>query len=127
MALAFLHPLMVTDSEYTWFHAKTGWMLPRQEEYIYSKEEYFLETAAKKKAEKEANAERRQVVKPIRRELDIFIVFDDTDISTRYSSLKSRVMRSKNWKVRLPINEPANGLKKSQIQPQITSQKLNLE
>ena len=45
-----------------------------------------------------------------------FIVFDDTDISTRYSSLKSRVMRSKNWKVRLPINEPANGLKKSQIQ-----------
>ena len=25
-------------------------------------------------------------------------------------------MRSKNWKVRLPINEPANGLKKSQIQ-----------
>ena len=45
-----------------------------------------------------------------------FIVFDDTDISTRFSSLKSRVMRSKNWKVRLPINEPANGLKKSQIQ-----------
>ena len=25
-------------------------------------------------------------------------------------------MRSKNWKIRLPINEPANGLKKSQIQ-----------
>ena len=25
-------------------------------------------------------------------------------------------MRSKNWKVRLPINEPAQGLKKSQIQ-----------
>ena len=45
-----------------------------------------------------------------------FIVFDDSDISTKYSSLKSRVMRSKNWKVRLPINEPANGLKKSQIQ-----------
>ena len=45
-----------------------------------------------------------------------FIVFDDSDISTKYSSLKSRVMRSKNWKVKLPINEPANGLKKSQIQ-----------
>tara|TARA_B100000965_G_C19602604_1_gene763710 strand:- start:269 stop:1384 length:1116 start_codon:yes stop_codon:yes gene_type:complete len=45
-----------------------------------------------------------------------FIVFDDSDISTKYSSLKSRVMRSENWKVRLPINEPANGLKKSQIQ-----------
>ena len=45
-----------------------------------------------------------------------FVVFDDSDISTKYSSLKSKVMRSKNWKVRLPINEPANGLKKSQIQ-----------
>ena len=45
-----------------------------------------------------------------------FVVFDETDISTQYSSLKSRVMRSKNWKVRLPINEPAQGLKKSQIQ-----------
>ena len=41
-----------------------------------------------------------------------FVVFDDSDISTKYSSLKSKVMRSKNWKVRLPINEPANGLKK---------------
>ena len=45
-----------------------------------------------------------------------FVVFDESDISTKYSSLKSRVMRSKNWKVRLPINEPAQGLKKSQIQ-----------
>ena len=45
-----------------------------------------------------------------------FVVFDETDISTKYSSLKSRVMRSKNWKIRLPINEPAQGLKKSQIQ-----------
>jgi len=45
-----------------------------------------------------------------------FVVFDETDISTKFSSLKSRVMRSKNWKVRLPINEPAQGLKKSQIQ-----------
>ena len=45
-----------------------------------------------------------------------FVRFDETDISTRYSSLKSIVVRSKNWKVKLPINEPANGLKKSQIQ-----------
>jgi len=45
-----------------------------------------------------------------------FVVFDETDISTKYSSLKSRVMRSRNWKIRLPINEPAQGLKKSQIQ-----------
>ena len=45
-----------------------------------------------------------------------FVRFDETDISTKYSSLKSVVLRSKNWKVRLPINEPAEGLKKSQIE-----------
>lgn len=45
-----------------------------------------------------------------------FVVFDENDISTKYSSLKSRVMRSKNWKVKFPINEPASGLKKSQIE-----------
>ena len=44
-----------------------------------------------------------------------FVKFDDSDISTRFSSLKSVVVRSKNWKVKLPINEPAEGLKKSQI------------
>ena len=44
-----------------------------------------------------------------------FVRFDETDISTKYSSLKSVVVRSKNWKVKLPINEPAEGLKKSQI------------
>ena len=41
--------------------------------------------------------------------------FDETDISTQYSALKSIVLRSKNWKIKLPINEPAEGLKKSQI------------
>ena len=45
-----------------------------------------------------------------------FVRFDETDISTKYSSLKSVVLRSKNWKVKLPINEPAEGLKKSQIE-----------
>jgi len=45
-----------------------------------------------------------------------FVKFDETDISTKYSSLKSVVVRSKNWKVKLPINEPAEGLKKSQIE-----------
>ncbi len=45
-----------------------------------------------------------------------FIVFDEGDISTKFSALKSRVMRSKNWKVLFPINEPAEGLKKSQIE-----------
>ena len=45
-----------------------------------------------------------------------FVRFDETDISTQFSALKSIVMRSKNWKVKLPINEPAKGKKKSQIQ-----------
>ncbi len=45
-----------------------------------------------------------------------FVRFDETDISTKYSSLKSVVVRSENWKVKLPINEPAEGLKKSQIE-----------
>ena len=45
-----------------------------------------------------------------------FVRFDETDISTKYSSLKSVVLRSKNWKIKLPINEPAEGLKKSQIE-----------
>lgn len=45
-----------------------------------------------------------------------FVRFDETDISTKYSSLKSIVVRSKNWKIKLPINEPAEGLKKSQIE-----------
>ena len=44
-----------------------------------------------------------------------FVRFDETDISTKYSSLKSIVVRSKNWKIKMPINEPAKGLKKSQI------------
>ncbi len=45
-----------------------------------------------------------------------FVRFDENDISTKYSSLKSVVVRSENWKVKLPINEPAEGLKKSQIE-----------
>ena len=46
----------------------------------------------------------------------IFVRFDETDISTQYSALKSIVVRSKNWKVMMPINEPAEGKKKSQIE-----------
>jgi 4-hydroxyphenylpyruvate dioxygenase len=45
-----------------------------------------------------------------------FVRFDETDISTQYSALKSIVVRSKNWKVKMPINEPAEGIKKSQIE-----------
>ncbi|MAX13177.1 MAG: 4-hydroxyphenylpyruvate dioxygenase [Candidatus Marinimicrobia bacterium] len=50
-----------------------------------------------------------------------FVKFDETDISTEYSSLKSVVVRSKNWKIKLPINEPAEGLKKSQIEEYLDS------
>ena len=45
-----------------------------------------------------------------------YVSFDETDISTQYSALKSIVVRSKNWRVKMPINEPAKGIKKSQIE-----------
>ena len=41
---------------------------------------------------------------------------DDKDISTDYSSLRSIVMANENEKIKMPINEPAKGLRKSQIQ-----------
>ena len=41
---------------------------------------------------------------------------DDKDVSTKYSSLKSIVMANDNEQIKMPINEPAKGLKKSQIQ-----------
>jgi 4-hydroxyphenylpyruvate dioxygenase len=43
------------------------------------------------------------------------ISFDDEDISTEYSSLMSKVMSNGNEKIKFPINEPAKGKKKSQI------------
>lgn len=42
--------------------------------------------------------------------------FDDQDISTEYSALMSKVMQNGSGKVKFPINEPAEGKKKSQIQ-----------
>ena len=42
--------------------------------------------------------------------------FDDRDISTDYSALMSKVMQNGTGKVKFPINEPAEGKKKSQIQ-----------
>jgi 4-hydroxyphenylpyruvate dioxygenase len=42
--------------------------------------------------------------------------FDASDISTKYSALQSKVMRNKSGSIKLPINEPAHGLRKSQIQ-----------
>jgi 4-hydroxyphenylpyruvate dioxygenase len=44
-----------------------------------------------------------------------FISFDDKDISTEYSALMSIVMSDDSYSVKFPINEPAPGLRKSQI------------
>lgn len=42
--------------------------------------------------------------------------FDDEDISTEYSALMSKVMSNGNGRIKFPINEPAEGKKKSQIE-----------
>jgi 4-hydroxyphenylpyruvate dioxygenase len=42
--------------------------------------------------------------------------FDDKDISTEYSALMSKVMANGNGRIKFPINEPAQGRKKSQIE-----------
>jgi 4-hydroxyphenylpyruvate dioxygenase len=44
------------------------------------------------------------------------ISFDDHDISTEFTALKSRVMQSAGGGIKLPINEPAEGKKRSQIE-----------
>ncbi len=44
------------------------------------------------------------------------LTFDDKDISTEYSALMSKVMSNGNGFVKFPINEPAEGKKKSQIE-----------
>lgn len=41
--------------------------------------------------------------------------FDDNDISTEYTALMSKVMSNGNGRIKFPINEPAEGLKKSQV------------
>lgn len=43
------------------------------------------------------------------------ISFDDSDISTEYTSLMSKVVANGNDRIKFPINEPAAGKKKSQI------------
>jgi 4-hydroxyphenylpyruvate dioxygenase len=47
------------------------------------------------------------------------ISFDDKDISTDYTALMSKVMSNGNGRVKFPINEPAEGKKKSQIEEYI--------
>lgn len=44
------------------------------------------------------------------------LTFDDSDISTEYSALMSKVMSNGNGFVKFPINEPAEGKKKSQVE-----------
>jgi 4-hydroxyphenylpyruvate dioxygenase len=46
----------------------------------------------------------------------LLITFDDKDISTEYSALMSKVVSNGNGYVKFPINEPAEGKKKSQIE-----------
>jgi 4-hydroxyphenylpyruvate dioxygenase len=46
----------------------------------------------------------------------LFRSFDDKDISTEYSALMSKVMSNGNERIKFPINEPAAGKKKSQIE-----------
>ncbi len=47
------------------------------------------------------------------------ITFDDKDISTQYTALMSKVMTNGNGRIKFPINEPAKGLKKSQVEEYI--------
>lgn len=47
------------------------------------------------------------------------ITFDDKDISTEYTALMSKVMTNGNGYIKFPINEPAEGKKKSQIEEYI--------
>ena len=48
-----------------------------------------------------------------------FWTVDDNDIRTDYSSLKSIVVANENERIKMPVNEPAPGLRKSQIQEYI--------
>jgi len=46
----------------------------------------------------------------------LYQTFDDRDISTEYSALMSKVMANGNDRIKFPINEPATGRRKSQIE-----------
>ena len=47
---------------------------------------------------------------------DMWQHFDDKDISTEYTALKSVVMANHSRSIKFPINEPAEGKRKSQIE-----------
>jgi 4-hydroxyphenylpyruvate dioxygenase len=44
------------------------------------------------------------------------LTFDDNDISTEYTALMSKVVSNGNGRIKFPINEPADGVKKSQVE-----------
>ncbi|MBR9977705.1 MAG: 4-hydroxyphenylpyruvate dioxygenase [Bacteroidetes bacterium] len=48
-----------------------------------------------------------------------FVTFDDNDISTEYSALRSTAVSNHNKWIKFPINEPAKGKKRSQIEEYI--------
>jgi len=50
---------------------------------------------------------------------NLLITFDDKDISTDYTALMSKVVSNGNGYIKFPINEPAEGKKKSQIEEYI--------
>lgn len=52
-------------------------------------------------------------------DFDQLISFDDNDISTEYTALMSKVMANNNLYIKFPLNEPAHGKKKSQIEEYI--------
>ena len=49
------------------------------------------------------------------------VSFDDRDISTEFTALRSKVMRNSSGTIKLPINEPAPGRKRSQIEEYLDS------
>ena len=51
--------------------------------------------------------------------LSRFVSYDDKDISTEFTALRSTVVASKDRAIKFPINEPADGRRKSQIQEYI--------
>lgn len=51
--------------------------------------------------------------------LSRFVSYDDKDISTEFTALRSTVVASPDLNIKFPINEPAEGRKKSQIQEYI--------
>ena len=51
----------------------------------------------------------------------LYQTFDDRDISTEYSSLMSKVVANGSGRIKFPINEPARGRKKSQIEEYLES------